>query len=107
VSLVTDGIHWSTAFSSALTPVPAVVGLGRVGVSRLARVGLGQRAPRCRPHGTADVPDAVGRRFRRWLFTGERFGTVKLIGTAVTLAGVAWAQSSAAGPPREAPAQVD
>lgn len=34
-----------------------------------------------------------------WLFTGERFGTVKLIGAAVTLAGVAWAQFSS-GPAR-------
>jgi len=42
-----------------------------------------------------------------WLFTGERFGTVKLIGAAVTLAGVAWAQFSTAGPPRDPPAQVD
>ncbi len=42
-----------------------------------------------------------------WLFTGERFGTVKVLGAALTLAGVAWAQFSTAGPPREAPAQVD
>lgn len=42
-----------------------------------------------------------------WLFTGERFGAVKLFGAALTLAGVAWAQFSTAGPPREAPAQVD
>ncbi|MBI5717686.1 MAG: DMT family transporter [Burkholderiales bacterium] len=42
-----------------------------------------------------------------WLFTGETFGTVKLIGAALTLAGVAWAQFSTAGAPREAPAQVD
>ncbi|MBL8344762.1 MAG: DMT family transporter [Rubrivivax sp.] len=42
-----------------------------------------------------------------WLFTGERFGTVKLIGAAVTLAGVAWAQFSTAGPPANPPAQVD
>jgi drug/metabolite transporter (DMT)-like permease len=41
-----------------------------------------------------------------WWFTGERFGTVKLIGAAVTLAGVAWAQF-ASGAPRESPAQVD
>lgn len=41
-----------------------------------------------------------------WLFTGERFGTVKLLGAAVTLAGVAWAQS-ASGARREAPAPVD
>jgi drug/metabolite transporter (DMT)-like permease len=38
-----------------------------------------------------------------WLFTGERFGTVKLVGAALTLAGVAWAQFAAAAPP-EAPA---
>ncbi len=41
-----------------------------------------------------------------WLLTGERFGAVKLLGAAVTLAGVAWAQFSA-GPARESPAQVD
>ena len=41
-----------------------------------------------------------------WLFTGERFGAVKLVGAAVTLAGVAWAQYSS-GAPRESPAQVD
>ena len=41
-----------------------------------------------------------------WLFTGERFGAVKLIGAAVTLAGVAWAQFSTRAP-SESPAQVD
>jgi drug/metabolite transporter (DMT)-like permease len=41
-----------------------------------------------------------------WLVTGERFGTVKLLGAALTLAGVAWAQFSS-GPPRLSPAQVD
>jgi len=41
-----------------------------------------------------------------WLFTGERFGTVKLLGALLTLAGVAWAQFSA-GAPHENPAQVD
>jgi len=41
-----------------------------------------------------------------WLFTGERFGTVKIAGAALTLAGVAWAQF-ATGAPRESPAQVD
>lgn len=42
-----------------------------------------------------------------WVFTGERFGAVKLFGAAVTLAGVAWAQFASSGPLREAPAQVD
>ena len=41
-----------------------------------------------------------------WLFTGETFGTVKLLGAALTLAGVAWAQFST-GPARQSPAQVD
>lgn len=41
-----------------------------------------------------------------WLMTGERFGVAKLLGAALTLAGVAWAQFSSAAP-REAPAQVD
>ena len=41
-----------------------------------------------------------------WLMTGERFGAAKLLGAALTLAGVAWAQFSS-GPAREAPAQVD
>jgi drug/metabolite transporter (DMT)-like permease len=41
-----------------------------------------------------------------WWLTGERFGAVKLLGAAVTLAGVAWAQYSS-GPARESPAQVD
>jgi drug/metabolite transporter (DMT)-like permease len=41
-----------------------------------------------------------------WLFTGERFGAVKLAGAALTLAGVAWAQFST-GPARVAPAAVD
>ncbi len=41
-----------------------------------------------------------------WLFTGERFGAVKLLGAVLALAGVAWAQFSA-GAPRENPAQVD
>jgi drug/metabolite transporter (DMT)-like permease len=42
-----------------------------------------------------------------WLFTGETFGAVKLLGAAVTLAGVAWAQFASAAAAREAPAQVD
>jgi drug/metabolite transporter (DMT)-like permease len=41
-----------------------------------------------------------------WLFTGERFSAVKLLGAALTLAGVAWAQFSA-GAPRDNPAPVD
>lgn len=41
-----------------------------------------------------------------WIFTGERFSGIKLIGAAVTLAGVALAQFSS-GLPRENPAQVD
>ncbi|MBL8340966.1 MAG: DMT family transporter [Rubrivivax sp.] len=41
-----------------------------------------------------------------WLFTGERFGAVKLAGAALTLAGVAWAQFSA-GPARSVPPSVD
>jgi drug/metabolite transporter (DMT)-like permease len=41
-----------------------------------------------------------------WLFTGERFGAVKLAGAALTLAGVAWAQFST-GPARSAPPSVD
>ncbi|MBL8329710.1 MAG: DMT family transporter [Rubrivivax sp.] len=41
-----------------------------------------------------------------WVFTGERFGWVKLLGAAITLGGVAWAQF-AGGPARESPAQVD
>ncbi|MFN0185442.1 MAG: DMT family transporter [Aquabacterium sp.] len=41
-----------------------------------------------------------------WLYTGERFSTIKLVGAAVTLAGVAWAQF-ASGPARDSPAQVD
>jgi drug/metabolite transporter (DMT)-like permease len=42
-----------------------------------------------------------------WMFTGERFSAVKLVGAAVTLAGVAWAQF-ASGPQKEStPAQVD
>jgi drug/metabolite transporter (DMT)-like permease len=45
-----------------------------------------------------------------WWATGERFTAVKLVGAAVTLAGVALAQFAtrdAADPVREAPAQVD
>lgn len=42
-----------------------------------------------------------------WLFLGETFSAVKLIGAGVTLAGVAWAQFSSPAPPREVPAQVD
>ena len=42
-----------------------------------------------------------------WIFTGERFSAVKLFGAGLTLAGVAWAQFSSSGAPRETPAQVD
>lgn len=42
-----------------------------------------------------------------WLFMGETFSAIKLIGAAITLAGVAWAQFSSHAPPREVPAQVD
>ncbi len=41
-----------------------------------------------------------------WWATGERFNTVKIVGAAITLAGVAWAQYSTRGP-RDAPAMVD
>jgi drug/metabolite transporter (DMT)-like permease len=42
-----------------------------------------------------------------WWATGERFTAVKLLGAAVTLGGVAFAQFATRDPVREAPAQVD
>jgi drug/metabolite transporter (DMT)-like permease len=42
-----------------------------------------------------------------WLTTDERFTTVKLIGAAITLAGVAWAQLSSTGEVREDPAPLE
>lgn len=41
-----------------------------------------------------------------WLFTDERFGAVKMLGAAITLAGVAVAQF-AAGKPKDNPAPLD
>jgi drug/metabolite transporter (DMT)-like permease len=41
-----------------------------------------------------------------WLTIGEQFTGLKILGAAVTLAGVAWAQFSA-GPPRKEAAQAD
>jgi drug/metabolite transporter (DMT)-like permease len=41
-----------------------------------------------------------------WLFAGEHFSGVKIVGALLTLCGVAWAQL-ANGPARESPAPVD
>ncbi len=41
-----------------------------------------------------------------WMFTDERFGAVKILGAAITLAGVAVAQF-AGGKPKDNPAQLD
>ena len=41
-----------------------------------------------------------------WVFVGERFGAIKLLGAAITLVGVALAQF-AGGRPKENPAQID
>ena len=41
-----------------------------------------------------------------WIFVGERFGVIKLLGAAITLIGVALAQF-ASGRPRDNPAQID
>jgi len=41
-----------------------------------------------------------------WMFTDERFGAVKMLGAAITLAGVAVAQF-AGGKPKDNPAPLD